>query len=182
MRLLHVSNVIPRSAGGFNTSVEDYQALLSLARSQGAVSGQNRGACKICGQLGHLTKQCRNHLSAHFQLPGSTEGAAAAASAKPLMPTLPVVGGNDADEMSSDLSDLDSSSSGSQSSSESEEERRRRKVSTLSELHITCIAGQIRHLLSCMVHLRFSFDTCCLRGNCKLYSICKTSHCRKRHA
>ena len=114
--------------GGFNTSVEDYQALLSLARSQGAVSGQNRGACKICGQLGHLTKQCRNHLSAHFQLPGSADGAAAAANGKPLMPSLPVVGGDDAEELSSDLSDLESSSSESASSSESQEERRSRKV------------------------------------------------------
>ena len=113
--------------GGFNTSVEDYQALLSLARSQGAVGGQNRGACKICGQLGHLTKQCRNHLSAHFQLPGSADGGAAAVNGKPLMPTLPVVDGDDAD-LSSDLSDLDSSSSDSDSSSESEDERRKRKV------------------------------------------------------
>lgn len=114
-------------AGGFNTDVEDYQTLLSLARSQGAVGGQNRGACKICGQLGHLTKQCRNHLSAHFQMPGRADGTAAAANGKPLMPTLPTVGGEDED-LSSDLSDLDSSSSDSDSSSESEGERRKRKV------------------------------------------------------
>lgn len=98
-----------------------------MARSQGAVGGQNRGACKICGQLGHLTKQCRNHLSAHFQMPGRADGTAAAANGKPLMPTLPTVGGDDAD-LSSDLSDLDSSSSESDSSSESEGERRKRKV------------------------------------------------------
>lgn len=117
---------VVEKTGGFNTSVEDYQALLSLARSQGAVGGQNRGACKICGQLGHLTKQCRNHLSAHFQLPGSADGGAAAVNGKPLMPTLPVVDGDNAD-LSSDLSDLDSSSSDSDSSSESEDERRKRK-------------------------------------------------------
>ncbi len=44
------------------------------------------------------------------------------------MPTLPVVQGNEED-LSSDLSDLDSSSSDSASSSESEDERRKRKVS-----------------------------------------------------
>ncbi|KAL0019758.1 hypothetical protein WJX79_001625 [Trebouxia sp. C0005] len=117
---------VVEKTGGFDTSVEDYQALLSLARSQGAVGGQNRGACKICGQLGHLTKQCRNHLSANFKLPGATGGAGAVADGKPLMPTLPVVQGNE-DDLSSDLSDLDSSSSDSASSSESESERSRRK-------------------------------------------------------
>jgi hypothetical protein len=45
------------SAGGFDTAVDNYASLLTLARSQGAVGGQNRGACKVCGQLGHLTKQ-----------------------------------------------------------------------------------------------------------------------------
>ncbi|DBB14605.1 hypothetical protein WJX82_009357 [Trebouxia sp. C0006] len=117
---------VVEKTGGFDTSVEDYQALLSLARSQGAVGGQNRGACKICGQLGHLTKQCRNHLSANFKLPGTAGGAGAVADGKPLMPTLPVVQGNEED-LSSDLSDLDSSSSDSASSSESEDERRKRK-------------------------------------------------------
>lgn len=112
--------------GGFDTAVEDYQALLSLARSQGAVGGQNRGACKICGQLGHLTKQCRNHLSAHFEMPGATDTSGAAVSGRPAMPTLPTVGG-DEEDLSSDLSDLESSSD-SDSSSESEEERRKRKV------------------------------------------------------
>ena len=115
--------------GGFNTAVEDYQALLSLARSQGAVGGQNRGACKICGQLGHLTKQCRNHLSAHFQMPGANDTSGASTSSRSAMPMLPTVGG-DAEELSSDLSDLESSSN-SDSSSESQGERRKRKVTSL---------------------------------------------------
>lgn len=106
--------------------MEDYQALLSLARSQGAVGGQNRGACKICGQLGHLTKQCRNHLSAHFQMPGATDTSGSAVSSRPAMPMLPTVGA-DAEDLSSDLSDLESSS-GSDSSSDSEQERRKQKV------------------------------------------------------
>lgn len=157
-------------SGGFNTAVEDYQTLLSLARSQGAVGGQNRGACKICGQLGHLTKQCRNHLSAHFQMPGSADGAAAAANGKPLMPTLPTVAG-DQEDLSSDLSDLESSDS--DSSSESEDERRRRKVShpayaaamLYALLPVRCIDICL-HLIACLyVPLRCNLD-CWLCGQC----------------
>ena len=159
---LHLSILLdqlpPLHPGGFNTAVEDYQTLLSLARSQGAVGGQNRGACKICGQLGHLTKQCRNHLSAHFQMPGSADGAAAAANGKPLMPTLPTVAG-DQEDLSSDLSDLESSSSDSDSSSDSEDERRRRKVShhahaaamLLSPLPVQCVFACVSsHACSCL--------------------------------
>ena len=147
--IVNLSSVLP--PGGFNTDVEDYQTLLSLARSQGAVGGQNRGACKICGQLGHLTKQCRNHLSAHFQMPGRADGTAAAANGKPLMPTLPTVGGEEED-LSSDLSDLDSSSSDSGSSSESEGERRKRKV---------CYLITIQHLLCCTaMYTVLSFSGC----------------------
>lgn len=36
---------------------------MALARSQGSIGGSKRGACKICGGMGHLTKQCKNHLS-----------------------------------------------------------------------------------------------------------------------
>lgn len=44
-------------AGAFDSSVTNYESLLALARTQGAVGDNSRGACKICGQLGHLTKQ-----------------------------------------------------------------------------------------------------------------------------
>ena len=97
--------------------MSSYEGLLSLARSQGAVGGQNRGACKRCGQLGHLTKQCRNFINL-----AATENTGAAVLA-PLLP--PVAEGKDGDE-SSDLS-LSSSDSESDSSSSSEEERRRKK-------------------------------------------------------
>lgn len=60
-------------------------------------------------------------------MPGRADGAAAAVNGKPLMPTLPTIGGEEED-LSSDLSDLESSSSDSDSSSESEGERRKRKV------------------------------------------------------
>lgn len=53
--------------GNFNTGIIDYDSLIKLAKEQGAV-GQNerRGACKVCGQVGHLTKQCRNQFSKFF--------------------------------------------------------------------------------------------------------------------
>ena len=107
-------------AGGFDSAVSSYEGLLSLARSQGAVGGQNRGACKRCGQLGHLTKQCRNFINL-----AEAEKTGAAVLA-PVLP--PVAEGKGEDDDSSDLS-LSSSSSDSDSSSSSSsgEERRRRK-------------------------------------------------------
>jgi hypothetical protein len=57
--------------------VRDFEGLKALARrSGGDAAALNRGACKICGGLGHLTKQCRNFLDN-----GSGAAAAAAAAA-----------------------------------------------------------------------------------------------------
>ena len=99
--------------------MSSYEGLLSLARSQGAVGGQNRGACKRCGQLGHLTKQCRNFINL-----------AEAKQSGPdvLAPVLPPVAEGNGEEDSSDLSlsSSDSDDSGS-SSSDSEGERRRKE-------------------------------------------------------
>ena len=62
--------------------MDNYQGLIDLARAQGALGGLNRGACKKCGQLGHLTKQCRNQFSRFFDGgPGGDSTAAAAAAA-----------------------------------------------------------------------------------------------------
>ena len=98
--------------------MSSYEGLLSLARSQGAVGGQNRGACKRCGQLGHLTKQCRNFINlAEAEKSGPSVLA-------PVLP--PVAEGGNGDEESSDLS-LSSSDSDSSSSDSGEERRRREK-------------------------------------------------------
>eukprot|EP00775_Hariotina_reticulata_P007225 gene7225-7438_t len=45
-------------ATGYQPSVRDFEGLKALARRQGGDAATNRGACKICGGLGHLTKQC----------------------------------------------------------------------------------------------------------------------------
>jgi len=105
------------ATGGFDTAVTDYQSLLTLAKSQGAVGGTNRGACKICGQLGHLTKQCRNQFSKFYQDQAAVAAVAAGAPGEGL------------DSDNSTLNSLERSSidSSDLSSSSSEEERRRRK-------------------------------------------------------
>lgn len=107
-------------AGGFDTAITSYESLLTLAKSQGAVGGSNRGACKVCGQLGHLTKQCRNQFSKYYE--PEAEGAAAGGAGPSGAPALPAAGaaaGNGGDV--SDLSDLSDSSS----DSDSEAERKR---------------------------------------------------------
>lgn len=103
------------ATGGFDTAITSYNELLSLAKSQGAMGdGATRGACKVCGQLGHLTKQCRNQFSKFFQ--GEGGDAEAAPGGVPPGPA----------DSDSSLSGL-SRSSDSDSSSDSEAERRRRK-------------------------------------------------------
>ncbi len=92
------------ATGGFDSSITNYQSLLALAKQQGAVGSGTRGACKVCGQMGHLTKQCRNGVA----LPGSGD----AADAVDALPE-PADGGEDS------LGSL------SLSSDSSDEERRR---------------------------------------------------------
>lgn len=92
------------ATGGFDTSITNYQSLLAIAKQQGAVGSGARGACKVCGQTGHLTKQCRNAL------PGGGEAEAAAE---------PAMGLVDAPAAADDADDL------GLSSDSSDEERRR---------------------------------------------------------
>ncbi|KAK9843283.1 hypothetical protein WJX74_009792 [Apatococcus lobatus] len=132
------------SKGGFDSAVNSYEGLLTLARSQGAVGGQNRGACKNCGQLGHLTKQCRNHLSTHFNQP--QPAASPGVTAAPALPS---------SNESSSLSDLSSSnddsglSSGSSSGEEQQRKRRhhKRKHSESAAKRWQCTAERLLFLL-----------------------------------
>lgn len=62
-------------AAGYEPSVRDFEGLKALARRQGGDAATNRGACKLCGGLGHLTKQCRNFLDRK-----TSDGAATAAA------------------------------------------------------------------------------------------------------
>ena len=116
------------ATGGFDTAVTNYQSLLSLARTQGAVGGDaSRGACKVCGQVGHLTKQCRNQFSKYA--PGGEAAAAdplaAAAAAASAAAAAPA---SDSDlSLSSDDSDGSSSDGSSESGSSRERRRRKRK-------------------------------------------------------
>ncbi|KAK9815114.1 hypothetical protein WJX73_007989 [Symbiochloris irregularis] len=118
-----------KQAGGFNSAVDNYESLLNLARSQGAVGASNRGACKKCGQLGHLTKQCRNDQSIFFA--GTNAAAAAQASAAGVGLEKPPGPPEKNGDLSSDFSDISSSDLDSDSSStdsdNSEEERRKAK-------------------------------------------------------
>jgi hypothetical protein len=59
-------------SSGFQPAVTDYEGLMALAKQAAGGGTANRGACKVCGGLGHLTKQCRNG--------GAAAGAAAAAA------------------------------------------------------------------------------------------------------
>ncbi|GFH22941.1 uncharacterized protein HaLaN_20480 [Haematococcus lacustris] len=74
-------------ASGYQPSVTDYQGLLTLAKAQGSLGVGARGACKLCGGLGHLTKQCTNYLTGHNASDGAAvvglAGPAAAAGALP---------------------------------------------------------------------------------------------------
>ncbi len=101
--------------------MNNYESLLSLARSQGAVGGQNRGACKKCGQIGHLTKQCYNNISV-TETPAQAQN-----GASNLAPVLPPVA--EGSEQSSDLSLSSYSDSEKSSSSEDEKKKRKEKAS-----------------------------------------------------
>jgi len=118
-------------AAGYQPSVTDYQGLLTLAKAQGSLGTGTRGACKLCGGLGHMTKQCTNFLTGHNAAAGVE--AVGHPSVGPGMGLLPDPGSL------SDLSDLSDSSDGSSSSgsgsdsSDSEEERRRRRKAKKSK-------------------------------------------------
>lgn len=118
------------ATGAFDTALTDYESLLSLAKSQGAVGSSNRGACKICGELGHLTKQCRNQFSKFFQ-------GAAGGNVQPAPGGGPQLGGEE-NEDDSEISSLDFSETkrdANESTSSSEDEKRYRKKRSRSSRH-----------------------------------------------
>ena len=142
-------------AAGYQPAVTDYNSLMSLAKAQG-IGNETRGACKLCGGLGHLTKKCTNFLTGHNMASGAdvigrgpTGGAAAGVggggTGGGILGLLP----DEADL--SDLSDLTSSSSSdsdsdssssSSSSGSSEEDRKRRKRHKSKKEKKVCIRGR----------------------------------------
>jgi hypothetical protein len=124
------------ATGGFDTAITSYNELLSLAKSQGAMGeGATRGACKVCGQLGHLTKQCRNQFSKFYQGDSGPSAAAAAAAAGGVSAdgvsgaaaNGPTLSDDSLSSLGRDSDKLSSDSSSSSSDSDSEEDRRRRR-------------------------------------------------------
>lgn len=109
----------------------DYKGLLTLAKAQG-IGNEQRGACKLCGCLGHLTKKCTNVLTGHTATRGIDvvlkEGAAgaatdAAAGATRILGLLPDL--ENLSDLSSSSSDSDSSSDSGSSDSGGERKRKR---------------------------------------------------------
>lgn len=108
------------ATGGFDSAITNYHSLLNLAKTQGAVGAGNRGACKVCGQIGHLTRQCRNQFSKYFD--GAEGGEVGPSNAGAPLPGIP-----DGDLSDSDLSLSHSSKSSSGSESSGAQRKRKEK-------------------------------------------------------
>lgn len=111
-------------ASGYSPSVTDYEGLVALARAQGNIGSGNRGACKICGGLGHLTKRCRNYLGTKVD----TLDSAAHAPGAPVAQLGLLQDDKPQDSLSSlDVSGTSSDDSSSSDSSKSRKKKRKRK-------------------------------------------------------
>lgn len=115
---------------GYQPKISTMEGLLSLAKTQGATGNATRGACKICGGLGHLTKACKNGVSGHKGDMDDLDLSAAVASTRAMLPDLDEVSSLDSDDLRS--SD-DSSSSDSGSGSDGERRKRKRSSSKHSK-------------------------------------------------
>jgi hypothetical protein len=131
-------------AAGYQSTVTDYKGLLSLAKAQG-IGNTTRGACKLCGCLGHLTRKCTNVLSGHTAATGVDEvpGAMPGAGGAKVLGLLPELG-DISDLDSSDLSTSDSDDSSSSSSSDEDRKKRKRKHKESSKKHKKVSRGACR--------------------------------------
>tara|TARA_B110000208_G_scaffold171679_1_gene214126 strand:+ start:503 stop:1354 length:852 start_codon:yes stop_codon:yes gene_type:complete len=103
------------SAADQAASMERFNGMMTLARMSGSTAHTvNRGACKKCGSMGHMTHMCRNALSAR--------GGGAAAAAAAGVAAAGAAGADVPSDWSSGDSDSDSGSGSSSSSDEDEEE------------------------------------------------------------
>lgn len=137
--LTPLCNHPPAHTAGFKAAVTDYEGLKALAKAATGGGNATRGACKVCGGLGHLTKQCRNRAAAAAAAEGNEESIAAR-SAMALLTEA------DDDEGLNEL--LGSSSSDSGSGSDSDDERRGR-VSGLGICDGACACWRLPLLLLC---------------------------------
>ena len=138
-------HTIPPVAG-YQAQVTDYNGLMSLAKAQG-IGNETRGACRLCGGLGHLTKKCTNFLTGHNMASGTDEvtmgaGVSAGPGGTRVMGLLPEVG----DLSDFDSSDLSSDSSGD--SSDSEKKRKRKKEKSKKEKKVWGRSSCCRVLLT----------------------------------
>ncbi|GAX80609.1 hypothetical protein CEUSTIGMA_g8044.t1 [Chlamydomonas eustigma] len=120
------------ASSGYQPTIKDYTGLMTLAKAQG-IGNETRGACKLCGGLGHLTKKCTNVLTGHNMSSGADvlPDVASGPTGASVLGLLPEVG-DLADFDSSDLSSSDSSDSEG-TSSDSEDKKRKRKHKSKKE-------------------------------------------------
>jgi hypothetical protein len=117
-----INTLIPHlsmPAAGYQPTVSTFEDLVALARSKN-IGGEGRGACKVCGGLGHLTKQCRNKPA--------PQAKHSAAGMIPIMQLIPP--DSDREDSMSSLGSLSSSSDSDSDSSEERRKKRKRKSSS----------------------------------------------------
>lgn len=163
------------SAAGYESRATDYKGLMALAKAQG-VGNETRGACKLCGCLGHLTRKCTNVLSGHTAHTGVDEipGAIKGVGGTQVLGLLP-----EANELPSDLSSSSSSGCSSDSDSDNGRERKRRrrdkKASKSSKKHKK--VRQHHHGLE--LHSRMPVNSTWCIPSCRWEMLCV--HCTHTH-